>query len=652
MEQAPASHHDLSLLPRAALCGIFVYAAREGAVTYANQEYTVITGWDLPAIQGAVGAAFFERFHPDDRLVVRQHLAALGEGPIGQARDLTYRFRHRNGHWIWCAGRHVLSERAEDGLPLSIIGTVLDISGQKTLEHELTESQERLALAIEAGQIGIWDWDLINGTSTNDRRVHQQFDMDWGAPNDADLWFSRMHEEDIDRVKAAVADSIQGLREYHEHYRVRWRDGSIHHLMAKGMVIRDADGTALRLLGMNLDVTEQVELQQRVEQRQKMEAIGQLAGGIAHDFNNQLLAIRGNAELLRSHLTDPGLIRFIDAIMTAARRSGDLTQQLLNYARQGVTRQSRFDVVAVIHEVMGILEHSIDKRIRIRCDLREPRVLIQGDETNIQNALLNIALNARDAMPAGGELVFAADAVDLDGSATEDRVSDLPPGRYVRVAISDTGTGIPPALIDRIREPFFTTKAFGAGTGLGLSAADGVIQQHGGVLTIASAVGLGTTMTMYLPYPILDPDPAPVPESEGVAERQRLSILVIDDEVLLTELVEAMLIEDGHVVHCESNPLSGIAYFEANKASLDAVILDMTMPQMSGTDAFRCLRSIDPQIPLLIMSGHSPEGAVDRLTVNDAAAFLQKPFSMADLQIALQSLVRGRKPNQQGGIRQ
>ena len=621
----------LSSLPDAALCGVYIYSFGSGRNEYINASYTEITGWGLGDIQQMGAESFMSLFHPGDLGAIQRHMDSMLESPIGEAQEIEYRFRHKKGHYVWCKSRDVVVESSDNGAPLFFMGSFIDISDQKTLEVQLSSSEERLKLAADAAEIGIWDYDLQAGVSINDRRVHEQFDMDWGGTNDAGVWFGRIHRDDVDMVQKAIEEAIAGNGEYDARYRVCWRDGSVHHLLAKGRVIRDAVGNPLRLLGMNIDITDEVELQQQVEQKQKMDAIGQLAGGIAHDFNNQLVAILGNADLLRYRMGESELQCYVDSIIKAANRSANLTKQLLNYARRGVSMEKQVNVEELIHDVVDILRHSIDKRIEIAFDFKEPNAHLLADESNLQSALLNLALNARDAMPEGGTLTFATVSAVVKSHESGGLNNGLNPGRYLRISVMDTGIGMSEAILEQIREPFFTTKEVGKGTGLGLPACEGIVRRHGGELTIESIEGEGTTMHIFLPFQTLELEEqrrsSQIAEVKGSAQQ----ILVIDDEEISIEIVEAILSDHGHKVYCETSPLRALEYYDMHHANINLVLLDMTMPELNGTEVLKKIRRIDNDQRVVIFSGHSPDGAVNDLMALGNVTFLQKPFNVEQI---------------------
>lgn len=388
--------------------------------------------------------------------------------------------------------------------------------------------------------------------------------------------------------------------------------------------------------------------QQELAQLQKMEAVGQLAGGIAHDFNNQMAGVLGYAEMLKERLaSDPKLARFINNIIVGIRRASDLTAQLLAFARKGKYLSVAVNMHNVILEVVNLLEHAIDKKIAIKQQFNARPPVAMGDPTQLQNVILNIAINARDAMPEGGELTFATDVVTLDGAFCEKHPHEVTPGRFLRISVTDTGTGIDKETMKRIFEPFFTTKPRGKGTGMGLAAAYGTVKNHHGAITVYSEVGKGSTFNVYLPL-----SKEQTEEEEAVEEVKRLHgnphILVVDDEALVAEMAVDMLSELGcQVTHCD-NGREAVEYYERSWKGVDLVILDMVMPEMNGYEAFKRMKVINPKLRALLSSGYAMNGDAQKMLEDGAMGFVQKPYHRAELARTIQKILAGR-PEQEPG---
>ena len=378
------------------------------------------------------------------------------------------------------------------------------------------------------------------------------------------------------------------------------------------------------------DVTDRRHLEERLRHGEKMEAVGQLAGGVAHDFNNQLTGIMGYANMLRERIEDPDLRQYAENVLIAGRRATDLTRQLLAFARKGQYQNVVVNMHDAVHEVVAMLEHSIDKRIAISQHLAAKPCTALGDPTQLQNALLNLGLNARDAMPEGGELIFETGIVELDSAQCATMRAEIPPGQYLCISVSDTGWGMDRAIMDRVFEPFFTTKERDKGTGMGLAAVYGTVKNHGGAVTVESGVGRGSVFRVFLPAcEPGDPEGSAAEQAEAAAPSAR--ILVVDDEEMIRRLITEMLKSAGHHVETREDGAAAVEYYRPRWRDIDLVVLDLVMPRMSGAEAFEAMKAINPRVPVLLVSGFSVESEARALLEAGAAGFLQKPFDRGQL---------------------
>lgn len=384
-----------------------------------------------------------------------------------------------------------------------------------------------------------------------------------------------------------------------------------------------------RLVILFDDRAEQQKLANRVLQMEKMDAIGQLAGGVAHDFNNQIGVILGYADMLQKVIDDPVQRRYLSHILECAHHSSDLTKKLLAFARKGKYQFISIDLHTIISDVAEILSHSIDKKIEIILDLKAAPSTTFGDPAQLQNALLNMAINARDAMPDGGTLNFATQTVELT-APTRFNISgfDLEPGTYLTVSLSDTGSGIPESLFEHIFEPFFTTKETGTGNGMGLAAAYGTLKNHKGAIELISEVNQGTTFTLYLPQVNIETAPRDLDsDTESIDFPAR--ILVIEDEKALRAMLNDLLYSLRTNAIFFDRGKAGIDHYRQHASEIDLIILDMVMPGMNGPETFKVLREINPKAKVLLISGYSVEGDAQKLLNHGAAGFIQKPFERA-----------------------
>jgi signal transduction histidine kinase/ActR/RegA family two-component response regulator len=381
------------------------------------------------------------------------------------------------------------------------------------------------------------------------------------------------------------------------------------------------------------EVTEERQLRQRLQQAERLESIGQLTGGIAHDFNNMLGAISGAAEMQAQHDHDAELRRrYRDTILDSCAQAADLTRKLLAFARQEQGHMRRIDLVEVARHAEGLLTHTVDRRIRVEVEAPQGAAVVLGDRSGLVNVLLNMGLNARDAMPQGGTLRFIVDHWRRDDGVMQ-----------ARLRVRDTGHGIPPQIRDRIFEPFFTTKPRGKGTGLGLSAVYGTVSTHGGSIGVDSQAGAGTTFTILLPLvsggpedsttaATLDPEQAPVGSGR---------VLLADDDDLVRQITADMLRSLGYEVLAVADGRAALDTLEREGPAIRFIVLDLIMPVVNGADAFTALRERGHRQPVIFASGYGEDIDVTGLLSNRSRAMmLRKPFRRSDLADVLARIAR------------
>lgn len=402
--------------------------------------------------------------------------------------------------------------------------------------------------------------------------------------------------------------------------------------------VKDDSGFVSNYIVIARNVTAQVEMERRLMKQQKMEVIGQLAGGIAHDFNNLLVGILGYAELLKQgHREGSEVYKAAEVIESAVHKASDLTSQLLGYARRGKHRIELVDMAEMIRTVEKLLRRTIDRRIEVGLDL-EDDVYVKGDATQIEQVILNLAVNARDAMPEGGKLVFSlrkssVPAEVLSGSRT---------GEDMDLAVfetRDTGCGISQEDIERIFEPFFTTKDH-EGTGMGLATVYGIVANHGGWVDVDSSPGRGSVFTVYLPLTEKDRAEEDEPESSGSIEKARRGrILIVDDEYVVVSTLTQLLEEIGYTTESVPGGRQALEVYSSDPGGFDAVILDLSMPVMDGLECYRELRELDPSVKVILATGFSRDGRVQELLDMGVNGFLQKPFRLRELADMLQAVL-------------
>jgi PAS domain S-box-containing protein len=393
--------------------------------------------------------------------------------------------------------------------------------------------------------------------------------------------------------------------------------------------LRDAQGQVLGVLGIFWDVTEQRHLEAQLRQTHKMEALGQLAGGIAHDFNNLLAAMLGNVELILSELPEGHRWReLLTTAVNAGFRAAELTRQLLSFSRQTPLRPEPANLNQSVEETVRLLRRTIDPRIVVEVRLEPDLWRVQADTAQMGQVLMNLCLNARDAMPSGGCLTLETANVTLDSEAA--RVHpDGRAGAFVRLTVQDTGKGMPAVVRERLFEPFFTTKRMGNGAGLGLAMVFGIVKEHGGWIECASQPSAGTSFHVYLPR-LLAAAPPPSPPLLGEPGGSE-TILLADDEEMLRRLGRQVLERYGYRVLTATDGAEAVEVYRQHQQEIDLVLLDLTMPKLSGLDALREMRALNPSVRAVIASGYFTDQAVQAVERDGAAGWVAKPYRPADL---------------------
>ncbi|MFO8049032.1 MAG: response regulator, partial [Desulfosudaceae bacterium] len=402
--------------------------------------------------------------------------------------------------------------------------------------------------------------------------------------------------------------------------------------------IRDAAGQTTGVVLVFRDVTEKYQMEEKFRQSQKMEAIGQLAGGIAHDFNNMLGGIRGAAELIKGSIDDDEKNNmFLNMIIDAVDQSSALAEKLLSFAGRKSAGNTPVDLHRVIEEAVAIMRNTLDKKIHIDFDPAASRFIINGDEAQLQNIFLNLGINAGHAMPDGGNLSIHSEVLTLTSEYCQAQTFDLKPGSYIKVVVCDTGHGIPAGDLPRVFEPFFTTKKQGQGTGLGLAAVFGTVQQHQGAIQVYSEEGQGTCF--HVLFPLLEEDFPIRTKSDETIITGRGLILLVDDEHIIRDTGQRILRELGYRVLLAEHGQQALDIIQKNRPELDLVIMDMIMPVMGGKECFQAMREISPEIPVLLASGFTKDGDLNELVAAGLKGFVKKPYSVSELSRAIADIL-------------
>ena len=532
-----------------------------------------------------------------------------------------WRLRRKDGS-IFSA--EVIATTMPDG---NLLEMIRDVSERNSAVEALRTAEERMRFALQNAEVGIWDMDHATGVIRWSETLEAQYGVPVGTFGGTfENFVERVHPDDRESVLETIEKARAGGGDFSILNRTIRSDGKIRWLSSTGRILLGEHGEPARSVGISLDVTERRTLEAQYQQAQKMEAIGHLAGGVAHDFNNLLTAILGYCELLLSEV-DPADPRHADIgeIHKAGTRAAGLTRQLLAFSRRQIIEPTQLDLNVVVTEVREMLDRLIEENIEVILHLGPTLAPVQADRGQIEQIVMNLAVNARDAMPGGGTLTIETANAELDEHDATTHFS-VKPGAYVALTVSDTGTGMTPEVQARLFEPFYTTKEVGKGTGLGLATIHGIVTRSGGSARVISEVGKGSSFTVYLPRadagePV-ETAPLPVVRPRGGGE----TVLVVDDAAELLELTSRLLERQGYKILAASNANEALQLFEQHEV-IDVILTDVVMPGASGPDLISQLIQRRPTLKVIYMSGYTEEAIVHHGVLNPGIAFLHKPFS-------------------------
>jgi PAS domain S-box-containing protein len=448
-----------------------------------------------------------------------------------------------------------------------------------------------------------------------------------------DFLVAEDHERARQNFARILAGEKMGLNEY---VAVR-RDGSVFPvLIDSAAIVRD--GRTLGLRGFIIDIADRKRLEEKLQQAQRMEAVGTLAGGIAHDFNNLLMGIQGNTSLalLDTEAEHPTYEKLLN-IASYVKNATELTRQLLGLGKGGKYEVLTCELSSLVNQVVDMFGRT-RKELIIHKKFEADPLSVKVDQGQIDQVLLNIFVNAWQAMPGGGSITIETEKAHLD--ETDVNPFDLPAGDYARLTVTDTGEGIDEKNLARVFDPFFTTKEKERGTGLGLASAYGIIKNHGGIITVSSRRGEGTTFTIFLPITVQSPPVAASPPPSVSASSE--TILLVDDEAMIIEVGSRMLEKMGYVVLTAAGGKQAVDLLKKHGQGIDLVILDMIMPEMSGSETFNRIKALTPDVRVLLSSGYSVDGQAAEILQRGCEGFIQKPFDIETLSAKVREVLNGR----------
>ncbi|RQD63056.1 MAG: response regulator [Desulfonatronovibrio sp. MSAO_Bac4] len=509
---------------------------------------------------------------------------------------------------------------------------------QKQLIVKVSSSEKRFARAMEVTQDGLWDWDI----TTNEVYYSPGYAQMLGyksteVPNHLNSWLDLIHPEDKETAFKVNMDCIENRCDsFSVEFRMLARDGNWVWINGRGKAFgRDENGRALRMVGTHTNITErknaqeaQKKMQGQLIHAQKMESVGMLAGGIAHDFNNLLHAISGNIHLIARDKPEdhPDNMR-IKSINKSIERAGQLVSKLLVFSRKAETHRKKLSLNREVSEAAAMLERTIPRMVNIELKLGNDNPLIDADPVQVEQVILNLGSNAADAMSDGGKMLIETKKVQVG----KDRYLGLNPGDYVALSVSDTGTGMDKKTMQKIYEPFFTTKEVGQGTGLGLASVYGVVKAHEGNITCYSEPGQGTIFTIYWPAISGSEAVEKVQDMEHEPVKGSETILIVDDEEEIRELTKEILESWGYDVLSADSGERALHIYEQHGKDIDLVIMDLNMPGMGGSQCMQLMLEQDPLVRILISSGYSANGQAGKVLDSGAYGFIGKPYQLNEL---------------------
>jgi PAS domain S-box-containing protein len=598
-------------------------------LTFVNEAYCRYFGM---AREDLVGREFAPLIVEADRERVRRAMASIAaDNPVVTVEE---RVRRPDGEVRW---QHWTSRGIfdETGRLVEIQGVGRDVTDRKQAEETLRRSEEAYRALFEESVDGIAitvgrrivraNQALARLVGLPVEEVRGRDPITFIHPDDRDVAADRLAGEPQPRVPSR--------------YRVVQPEGPprvveivSRHVEWQG---QDALQTIVR------DITEQVRLQEQLQQAMKMEAVGQLAGGIAHDFNNLMTGILCHAGLLKSETGAGDPVReTAELIEHAARRAAELTSQLLGFARRGKQQDVPVDLVGTVETSVRLLSQSLPPLVSVQTDFHAPEAYVRGDPVQVEQVVLNLAMNARDAMPDGGTVTFAVDRQEVDDEASE-ADAHARPGTYIVLTVADTGVGIPEDQHSRVFEPFFTTKPQGKGTGMGLAMVYGIVRNHGGWIEVDSAPGRGTTFRVFFPAAEPPADGEPPPDRPlgraTVADRGR--VLVVDDEELVRNVLVRMLASVGFEAVAAASGEEAVAYYREHGRDVAAVVIDFRMPGMDGRECYQALKAMDPDVRAVLATGGGAGESMQDLLDDGVDALVKKPFDLAGLDATLRRVL-------------
>lgn len=617
---------------------VFVWQPEEGwPVEYVSKNIYEILGYASSEFNKE-GFNFEQLVHPEDLQRVKDEVRLLFKQGVDHLEQ-SYRLLHKDGFYQWFYD-FTVTERDEKGNVIRLRGYIFNQSRLKKVEMSLAKERVRLKNILEGTNVGTWEWHIQTQELVINERWAEiiGYTLEELGPITIQTWERFTHPEDLKKSYDLISKHMAGeINLYEMECRMLHKNGEWVWIADSGKVVEwDDKHQPLLMSGTHIDITKKRQAEEILRHKEKLSAIGQLAGGIAHDFNNQLMIISSYADLLSQLNLGDIAHGYIERIVSVTNRSSHLIKQLLAFSKKGKYEVRIVNMATLIKDVAVLLRYSFDKSIEIETHIVNIELNCMIDPSLIESALINIFLNAKDAMPKGGKIQITLDKVRIERKK-KTAISDLVPGEYLLLKISDTGVGIEEHILPHIFEPFFTTK--GAGTGMGLSAVFGTIRRHLGGIDIVSARNVGTTFSIYLP--LTQEQPIEVSEIKSVdrGNDYNYTLLVVDDEILISEVLRTYMSEIGYRVVAFNDSREAFNYYVDQHTHINLVILDVLMPYLNGYELFEKMLEVNSEIQVVYLSGYSADfQKIHPLTTN-VRAFLEKPVKLKDLEKVIYNIL-------------
>jgi PAS domain S-box-containing protein len=628
-----------------------------------SPEYAELLGYDrdrelsLPEVRN--------RYHPADMERVMAERAAILTNPENYY-EVEHRVTQPDGTLRWLYGRGEVG-RDERGTAVSVNAVYLDVTEQKRIEAALRESETQFRTFAQAVPNQVWAADVTGRLYWFNERVYEYTGF---SPGDlgGHAWSRVLHQEDLLRTVNAWSASLAKGTAYEIEFRIRRADGAYRWHLARALPIRAADGSVLRWIGTNTDIEDQklaaaelaslnATLETRVQQRsnelreaeealrhaQKMEAVGQLTGGIAHDFNNMLTGIIGSLDIVRRRFHQGRISdvdRFIEAAITSASRAAGLTHRLLAFSRRQSLDPKPIEMNRLVASMGELLQRTLGENISLIMNLQQDLWMAEADENQLESSLLNLVINARDAMPEGGRLTVRTHNEHMREAHTAGPELLLP-GEYVVLCVNDNGVGMPPDVVQRAFDPFFTTKPMGQGTGLGLSMIYGFVKQSRGHVQLQSELGRGTTVKLYLPRSRGEAQPdVPSQNTEAPRARAGETVLIVEDDAAVRMLVIEVLREFGYAFVEAGDAQAAVPILQSSQR-IDLLISDVGLPGMDGRQLADVARRVRPELKVLFTTGYAQNASLRSGFLEPGMDMIMKPFALDALATKIRGMLIG-----------